>query len=434
MADYAKGLPDKRYKGHLSELPTDTVLTLVRQLHNARRAGKHTDLRIGTPSGLYSWAVPKDLPVNPGEKRLAITQPIHRYSYKDFEGTLPPGYGEGTVEKLEESPVVLLKNSPNHIIFTRGTSKDSPIYSMVQTKNGNWIVSIRQEGQPTAVLRYKKEHFSRMPIDQIADVIDHGAKVRAKIDGASTLLYLGDKGIRAFGTRIGANGQRPEYTDVIGNLRGYNVPEDLRGKLIRGELYGMKGNKVIHPSELSALLHSNLTTAIDNKQKKGIRLLVAALAENKNGVDDYWTGADDIAARLGHPAVHGLPAVTGDAAKKLIEKIRSGKYPLTREGVVVTPEIGRPIKAKNIDDYDVVIRDIFKADTDKDNRAGGFVYSLPDSEEPIGRVGTGFSHSMLRDMLNNPDSYIGRIARIHSQEQLPSGAFRAPGFIAMKAD
>ena len=432
---FAPGISNKNNYGNILALPTDVVLTLARQLHTTRNGHRtHEDLRIGNESGLFSWALPKGLPENPGDRRLAIRQPIHDYNYGKWEGEIKSGYGKGTVKLLENGPVVILKNEPNKLVFTRGNSQDSPIYSMIGTRNGNMIIVKKQKDQPTIVKTYKKEHFSRMPIDQIADVIDHGAKVRAKIDGASTLLYLGDKGIRAFGTRIGANGQRPEYTDVIGNLRGYNVPEDLRGKLIRGELYGMRGNKVIHPSELSALLHSNLTTAIDKKQKNGIRLLVAALAENKNGVDDYWTGADDIAARLGHPAVHGLPAVTGDAAKRLVEKIRSGKYPLTHEGVVITPQTGRPIKAKNIDDYDVVIRDVFKADTDKDNRAGGFVYSLPDSEEPIGRVGTGFSHSMLRDMLNNPDNYIGRTARIHSQEQLPSGAFRAPGFIAMKAD
>lgn len=72
----------------------------------------------------------------------------------------------------------------------------------------------------------------------------------------------------------------------------------------------------------------------------------------------------------------------------------------------------RPVKAKLFNDSDVVIRDIFKADTDADNRAGGFMYSLPGSDKIVGRVGTGFTHQQLRDMLANPQNYIGRTARI----------------------
>jgi bifunctional non-homologous end joining protein LigD len=432
--EFAPGIKDKRYLGHTEEIPTDVVLTLVRQLHNARRAGKHEDLRIGSPSGLYSWAMPKGLPTEPGQKHLAIQQPIHDYNYKDFEGTIGSGYGSGTVSKLEESPVVIIKNTPDKIQFTRGTSKASPIYTMIKTKNGNFIVTIKEKGQPTIVQTYKKEHFKSMPIEEVADAIERGAQVRPKIDGASVLAYLGKGGIRAFGTRVGVSGERPEYTDVIGGLRGFDVPKELQGKMLRGELYGIRNGKPIHPNELSALLHSNLVNAIDKKQKGNVQLLIAALAENKNGADDWYTGADDIVAKLRHPAIHGMPPVTGESAKRLVDKIRAGKFPLTREGVVWQLPGQRPVKSKVIDDYDVVIRDIFPAETKGEPRAGGFTYSYPGSDKVVGRVGTGFSHEMLKDMLANPQNYIGQTARVHSQEQLGSGALRAPGFLAIKAD
>ena len=431
---YAPGLPFKGYKGNLADLPTDTVLTLVRQLHNARRAGLHTDVRIGTPAGLYSFAMPKDLPTEVGQKHLAVPTELHDFNYGKWEGEIKSGYGKGTVELLENGPVVILKNTPDKIQFTRGTSQNSPIYTMIKTKNGNYIVSIKQNGQPLLVKAYKKDHFKSMPISDIADEIDKGAQVRPKIDGASTLVYLGDKGIRAFGTRVGATGERPEYTDIIGNLRGFSVPKSLQGRMLRGELYGVRNGKPIHPNELSALLHSNLVNAIDKKQKGGIHLLIAALAENKNGADDYWAGADDIAAQLKHPAIHGLPPVTGEAAKRLVNQIVAGKYPLTREGVVWQLPGQKPVKSKVIDDYDVVIRDIFPAETQGEPRAGGFTYSFPGSDKVVGRVGTGFSHAMLKDMLANPQNYIGQTARVHSQEQLGSGALRAPGFLSMRAD
>lgn len=429
------GFTPKNY-GHVEELPTNAVLTLIQQLHNAR--SKHVDLRLGPKGLMYSWALPKaHLPTTPDERLLAVQTPLHTYDYARQQSiAIPKGnYGAGHVEKLEESPVVVLKATPNHLIFTRGTSQDSPVYSMVRTKSNNWIVSVKKEGQPTAVLRYKKSHFSSMPLDQIADVIDQGAQVRPKIDGASSLIYLGDKGIRVFGTRVGANGKRPEYTDALDHMYDFKVPKELQGKLLRAELYGVRNGKPIHPNELSALLHSNLVNQVDKKQKRGIHLLLAALAENKEGRDDYWAGADDIVAKLNHPDIHGLPPVTGEAAKRLVEKIKTGKYPLTREGVVAQLPGKQPVKSKVINDYDVVIRNIFKADTDRGDMAGGFEYSYPDSDEIAGRVGTGFNDKLRKDMWQHPENYIGMLARVHSQEQLAKSlALRAPAFIALKAD
>ena len=430
------GIPRHGYKGNLLDLPTDTVLTLVRQLHKAKRAGTHVDTRIGSPTGLYSFAAPRDLPEKPGDRRLLVPTDLHRFAYKDFTGTIPSGFGAGTVEKLEESPVVILKNEPNKLQFTRGTSQDSPVYTLIKTKSGNYIATIKSNDQPTIVKTYKKSHFKSMPIEDIADFIDQGAQVREKIDGASTLLYLGANGMRAFGTRVGTSGLRPEYTNYLGpEIRNAQVPKELVGRMIRGELYGVDSHgKPIHPNMLSGILHSNLTTAIDTKQKKGIRLLIAALAENKNGADDWYSGADDLVAKLNNPSIHGMPPVTGEAAKRLVAQIVAGKNPLTREGVVAQLPGKQPIKAKAKEDYDVIIRDIFPADTQGASRVGGFYYSYPGDDRIAGKVGTGFDHKLLEDMLENPQNYIGREARVTSQEQLKSKALRAPSFVAMRAD
>lgn len=434
---FAPGIKNKNNYGNTLDLPTDAVLTLARQLHTTRNGRRtHEDLRIGSESGLFSWAVPKGIPTEDGQKRLAIRQPIHNFDYGKWEGEIGSGYGKGTVRLLENGPVVILKNTPDKIQWTRGTSQDSPIYTMIRTRNGNMILTIKSKDQPTIVTSYRKGHFPSVPIEQAADIIDQGARARAKIDGSSVLAYLGKNGIRAFGTRVGSNGMRPEYTSILGpEIRNAQVPKELQGRLLRGELYGVRNGKPIHPNELSGLLHSNLVNAIDTKQKRGIHLLIAALAENKNGVDDWYTGADDLVAKLKNPSIHAMPPVTGGAAKRLVAKIVAGKLPLTREGVVLSLPNGKTIKSKVKDDYDVVIRDIFPADTKGEPRAGGFTYSYPGNDEIVGRVGTGFSHAMLKDMLANPQNYIGQTARVHSQEQLAKSlALRAPSFIALKAD
>lgn len=432
--EYAPGLPSRDNYGDIGILPVDDVATLVRQRHKADRAGLHEDLRIGTPSGLLSWAVPKELPEGQ-EKRLAVRQPVHTWSYKDFQGRLGHGYGKGTVEKVEETPVVILKRSPSHIMFTRGDSKNAPIYNLVQTKDKNWLLSIKQENQPAQIKSYSKEHFKSIPIEDVASLIATGSTISPKIDGAGALAYLGKSGVSVYGIRPTKTGNKPEYTDYIGGLRGITVPKDLQGTVLRGELYGERQGRVIPPNELAGMLNSTLINAVNKRRAEGIRLLLGTLAVNKAGTDVYDnTTIQNILHRLGTQALVPVQSYKGPAATKLLAAIQAGKLPLTSEGVVVHQEGKRPIKAKVLDDYDVVIKDIFPADTQTGARAGGFNYALPDGNKTIGRVGTGFTHEMLRDMLKHPERYKGRTARISSQGQYPSGAYRAPSFISMKED
>lgn len=105
----------------------------VVQKHHASHL--HWDFRLEHEGVLKSWAVPKEPPLLPGTKRLAVAVEDHPVSYAKFEGTIPKGqYGAGIVKIWDSGDYVPEKFSSTEIIAHLHGKKMKGKYVLIKTE------------------------------------------------------------------------------------------------------------------------------------------------------------------------------------------------------------------------------------------------------------------------------------------------------------
>jgi bifunctional non-homologous end joining protein LigD len=116
----------------------------VVQRHDASRL--HYDFRLERNGALMSWAVPKGVPLEPGEQRLAVHVEDHPIEYATFEGEIPKGnYGAGTVEIWDKGTYELVEEKPNGGLTVRlHGERLNGLWSLVPAhldgKKQNWLI------------------------------------------------------------------------------------------------------------------------------------------------------------------------------------------------------------------------------------------------------------------------------------------------------
>jgi bifunctional non-homologous end joining protein LigD len=107
--------------------------------HHARRL--HWDLRLEHDGVLASWALPKGVPHDPKENRLAVRTEDHPLEYLEFEGEIPKGeYGAGTIEIWDRGSYQAEKFRDDEVILTFAGERVQGKYALFQTKGDNWMI------------------------------------------------------------------------------------------------------------------------------------------------------------------------------------------------------------------------------------------------------------------------------------------------------
>ncbi len=124
----------------------------VVQRHAARRL--HYDFRLERNGALASWAVPKGVPLEPGERHLAVHVEDHPLEYATFEGEIPQGqYGAGTVEIWDSGTYELVEEKRDGGLTVRlDGERLKGLWTLVPARlDGdakNWLMLRKRDEQP----------------------------------------------------------------------------------------------------------------------------------------------------------------------------------------------------------------------------------------------------------------------------------------------
>ncbi len=132
----------------------------VVQRHDARRL--HYDFRLERNGALASWAVPKGVPLEPGQQHLAVHVEDHPLEYATFHGEIPKGeYGAGTVEIWDTGTYELVEDKPDGGLTVRLHGKRlEGTYALVPAHlsgdERNWLIVRKKDDSAPAARKTRR--------------------------------------------------------------------------------------------------------------------------------------------------------------------------------------------------------------------------------------------------------------------------------------
>jgi bifunctional non-homologous end joining protein LigD len=172
----------------------------VVQRHDARRL--HYDFRLERNGALASWAVPKGIPLESGQRNLAVHVEDHPLDYAGFEGEIPQGqYGAGQVEIWDKGTYELVEEKKDGGLTVRLEGERlQGTWALVPAKLSgdakNWLLIKKRDDQ---VAERPRGRYAPM-LATLAEELPKGAGwlFEAKWDGYRTIAYFrgGDPNLR----------------------------------------------------------------------------------------------------------------------------------------------------------------------------------------------------------------------------------------------
>ena len=161
LAEYKKKRDPKKTPEPFGSKKRAYAPVFVVQRHDARRL--HYDFRLERNGALASWAVPKGVPLEPGQQHLAVHVEDHPLEYGTFEGEIPKGqYGAGTVEIWDKGTYELVEEKKDGGLTVRlHGERLNGTYALVPARLSgdpkNWLI-LRKKDDATPAVRATRQY------------------------------------------------------------------------------------------------------------------------------------------------------------------------------------------------------------------------------------------------------------------------------------
>jgi bifunctional non-homologous end joining protein LigD len=385
-----KATPEPFGSGQRGQQPTFVV-----QRHDASRL--HYDFRLERNGALASWAVPKGVPLAPGDKALAVHVEDHPLEYGKFEGEIPKGqYGGGTVEIWDNGTYELLEEKPNgqltfelHGKRLRGTWSLLPAH--MDGKEQNWLLIKRSDDDGSEW--YAGQQSYRPMLASLAKSIPHGDgwTYEVKFDGFRALAYLRSSECRLLSRNENdLTGRFPDVAKAL--VKAVKSPNavvdgeitriDPSGRTSFSELQQGSGPLVFYAFDLLELDGEPLVDLPLAERKSRLRKLLDKRVTNVAFSEDF----DDGDALFEVAQAQGLEGVI---AKRADSTYKQGKR--TRDW----------LKVKTENNEEFVVTGYTRGGGRRADTFGALVLAVNEGDELryVGNVGTGFDDAEIDKLL-----------------------------------
>jgi bifunctional non-homologous end joining protein LigD len=212
--------------------PAGDAARFVVQEHHARSL--HWDLRLEHDGVLWSWAVPKGIPMRSKPNHLAERTEDNPLEYLQFSGGIPSGeYGAGTMSIWDAGMYVPEKLRDDEVIVTFHGDRVRGKYALFRTHDTQWMIHrMSPPDDPTG---------SEMPADLVPMLAvagdlpsdDEAWVYEMKWDGMRALLYVAGGRVRITSRRGG------DITDRFPELRGLGEAMGTTEAVLDGEIVAL---------------------------------------------------------------------------------------------------------------------------------------------------------------------------------------------------
>lgn len=454
------------------------------ELHEARRAGDHLDLRIKIDDQIYDYAIVKtrNLPTRTGQIQRVQRTPNHsiKYFYTDNAIFGKGEYGEGKMKTQWRGDIHLIYSDPTKIEFRIPEGQYEGRWCIRELPKG-WVILKMKEPEMSwkdrmkfqvsekklaeiydiTDIQYKKNGNLIHPKFVLPDVIkfnnntEYTHIAEHKIDGANYMIIPGAKENVVISRRLSVNGKPINRADNIPWLKYHKFPEEIHGKILHCELVASKGNS----ATTAGILNSNPNRALDYQRSNNNYITVycwdISLAEpyglRKENIKKIavLTGKPNLKVwgfteqRFLSKTLWGTDNLikspndnrdSGLSPREFSEKLKAQGF----EGTVIKnlQELYYQdvwLKDKKFEGIDVIIIDFQEGTGKYKDNLGALVVKDPNTGA-ISRIGTGFDDSLRKEIWTNREQLKGIIVTAHAHEKTHKGVMRGPRFKAFHPD